>query len=54
MAEEAPEPLCPTCRRPKRKTCDGAGWLEPLGPYRYGSYMTSRPCPNEEPFYETH
>lgn len=27
------------------KRCNGTGWLEPLGPYDDGSYITSRPCP---------
>jgi len=26
--------------------CDKDGWLEPIGPCRDGSYITSRPCPN--------
>ena len=26
--------------------CDSDGWCEPLGPYRDGSYCSSRPCPN--------
>lgn len=46
--------VCKYCGRRKRKDCYGNGWLEPLGPYRDGSYMTSRPCPNDDPFYETH
>lgn len=41
--------LCKTCERSKRRDCDGEGWLEALGPYRDGSYITSRPCPNENP-----
>ncbi len=43
-------PECPRCRRPRRRDCDGRGWLEALGPYRDGSYITSRPCTNDTPF----
>lgn len=39
--------ICPLCKRPKRKTCDGAGWLDAIGPCSDGSYITSRPCPNK-------
>jgi hypothetical protein len=41
---------CKTCGRRKRRDCDGQGWLEALGPYRDGSYISSRPCPSENPF----
>jgi hypothetical protein len=51
MDDEKDEgPVCPTCGHPKREDCDGKGWLAPLGPYRDGSYITSRPCPYENPF----
>jgi len=38
---------CPRCGLPKRRTCDGDGWLEAIGPCGDGSYITSRPCPND-------
>lgn len=44
--------ICPKCGHGKRKDCDGAGWLEALGPYRDGSYITSRPCPYDNHFFE--
>lgn len=47
---EQERPKCQQCGHPKRKDCDGKGWLEALGPYRDGSYITSRPCPYENPF----
>lgn len=50
LPAEALEHSCSMCGRNKRKDCDGKGWLEALGPYRDGSYITSRPCPNENPF----
>jgi hypothetical protein len=40
-------PTCHECGRPQRKDCNGRGWLEALGPYHDGSYITSRPCPND-------
>lgn len=46
--------VCAKCGRIKLDKCDGDGWMEHLGPYRDGSYMTSRPCPNDNPYYETH
>lgn len=46
-----PKPAkCEKCGHYKRKDCDGKGWLEALGPYRDGSYITSRPCPYDNPF----
>jgi hypothetical protein len=41
---------CQRCGRDKRKNCDGRGWLEAIGPCSDGSYITSRPCPNDNPF----
>jgi len=29
---------------PKCSHCNDTGWLDALGPYRDGSYITSRPC----------
>lgn len=46
MDEADRRPACATCGRPQRNSCDGKGWLEALGPYSDGSYITSRPCPN--------
>ena len=43
---------CKKCRLPQRKDCDGNGWLEALGPCRDGSYVTSRPCSNDRPYFE--
>jgi hypothetical protein len=37
---------CETCGQNKRRDCDGKGWLDALGPYCDGSYITSRPCSN--------
>lgn len=45
---------CRTCRRRKRRDCDGQGWLDAIGPCDDGSYISSRPCPNDNPHYETH
>lgn len=55
ITEAAPEPadaepICPYCQRERWQECDGKGWLPALGPYRDGSYSTSRPCPNWNPF----
>lgn len=38
---------CPKCGLPKRRTCDGQGWLDAIGPCADDSYITSRPCPND-------
>jgi len=46
--------ICPKCGLPQRKKCDGDGWMEAIGPCEDGSYMTSRPCLNDNPHYETH
>lgn len=43
---------CPKCGYTKIKGCYGDGWMEPLGPYRDGSYITSYPCRNDNPYYE--
>ena len=43
---------CKKCGFLRRKDCDGKGWMEALGPYRDGSYMTSRPCLNDNPYFE--
>jgi hypothetical protein len=40
-------PICPECLHPRRKDCDGRGWLEAIGPHSDGSYITSRPCPHD-------
>lgn len=45
-------PKCPKCGHPKRENCDGAGWLEPIGPCADGSYITSRPCSNDNPRFD--
>jgi len=47
LAERAEQPLCPTCGRTRRRDCDGRGWLDAIGPCADGSYVTSRPCPND-------
>lgn len=49
MDEAKKQPLCPTCGKPLRRTCDGKGWLDAIEGAD-GSYITSRPCPNENPF----
>ena len=52
--EHDDESTCPLCGRSLVPGCDGAGWMEALGPYQDGSYMTSYPCRNDNPLYETH
>ena len=47
-----PANTCQLCQREKRADCDGSGWIYPIGPCADGSYMTSRPCQNDDPFYE--
>jgi hypothetical protein len=47
MDEAEMRALCPKCMRPQRKNCDGTGWLDAIGPKSDGSYITSRPCPND-------
>ena len=44
---------CPKCGHEKRKKCDGQGWIAG-NDYADGSSMTDRPCPNDNPHYETH
>lgn len=39
-------PRCARCGRPRRANCDD-GWLPAIGPKSDGSYITSRPCPND-------
>lgn len=46
--------ICPKCGEPQLKKCDGTGWMEAIGPCSDGSYMTSYPCSNDNPYYETH
>lgn len=43
-------PTCPYCNDNRYPGCDGRGWLAALGPFRDGSYSTTRPCPNDNPF----
>lgn len=38
---------CAKCGLDKRRTCDGQGWLDAIGPKSDGSYITTRPCPND-------
>lgn len=47
------DPICPKCGDTKRKDCDGGGWIEGKD-YPDGSFMTDRPCPKDNPHYETH
>lgn len=55
LYEETTTPIkCLLCGKPKIDGCDGDGWMEPLGPYPDGSYMTMCPCLNANPYYETH
>lgn len=47
------KPTCKKCGRRTRTGCDGEGWIEGKD-YPDGSSMTARPCPNDNPHYETH
>lgn len=48
-----PSIRCSKCGEPdKRRDCDGNGWLEAIGPCRDGSYITSRPCPYDNRYFE--
>ena len=51
LDEQAERPKkCSKCGDERREDCDGAGWLDAIGPCADGSYITARPCPLDNPF----